>query len=249
MSFTGQSAVVTGGGSGMGEAVAKRLARVGVSVLIADYNETSGVRVADEITAAGGTAIFHRTDVSDADSTQAMVDAAVAAFGQLDLAANIAGIAQTPAPVQDTDPETWQRVLAVNSTGIFNSLRAEIPAMLSAGGGAIVNIISTIGLIPSPGMNAYAASKHAAVGLTKTAALDNARTGIRINGIAPGIIHTPLLSSSADDATIDAYADIVPIGRLGTADEIANVAVFLLSEQASYMTGAIVPVDGGQLLG
>ena len=230
----------------MGEAVAKQLAEAGASVVIADFSDVNGERVAAEITAAGGVGLFHHTDVSDPESAQSMVDAAVDAFGKLDLAANIAGVPQAQIPLQDTDLALWQRVQGVNSSGMFYSLRAEIPALLAAGGGAIVNVSSLAGLRTFAGLDAYVASKHAAVGLTKNAAAENVGKNIRINGIAPGGVATPMLLGQAQEE-IDAYAAAMPLGRLGTPDEIANVALFLLSDAASFVCGVVIPVDGGQL--
>ncbi|WP_454857766.1 SDR family NAD(P)-dependent oxidoreductase [Rhizobium binxianense] len=247
MSFKGKSAVVTGGGSGMGEAVARRLAREGASVLVADFNEENGARVATEIEAAGGVAVFHRTDVSDPSSAKAMVDAAVERFGKLDLAANIAGIAQSSTALQDIGQQQWERVNAVNAAGVLYCLQAEITALLAARGGAIVNVTSTGGLRAFDGLAAYVASKHAVVGLTRSAALENLRKGIRVNAVAPGIVRTPMLAALSE-AEIEAYAAAQPSGRLGTADEIANVVVFLLSDEALFVSGAIIPVDGGQLV-
>ncbi|MGW0299647.1 SDR family NAD(P)-dependent oxidoreductase [Streptomyces anthocyanicus] len=245
MRFIAKSVVVTGSASGMGEAVAKRLAREGASVLVADFNEVGGTRVVSEITAAGGTALFQHTDVSDPSSAQAMVDAAVTNFGKLDLAANVAGIGQGHALVQETELELWQRVNGVNSSGLFFSLRAEIPALLAAGGGAIVNVASLAGLQTFKSLNAYVASKHAAVGLTKNAALEN--KNIRVNGIAPGAVLTPMLGNLSQEE-VDGYAASVPSGRLGTPQDIANVVAFLLSEEASFVNGAVIPVDGGLLV-
>ncbi len=246
MSFTGKVAVVTGGGSGMGEAVAKRLAREGVSVVVADFNETGGQRVVSEIASAGGTAVFAHTDVSDPDSAQNMVAVAVATYGKLDLAANIAGVPQAQFLLQDTDLDLWNRVNAVNSSGMFYSLRAEIPELLKSGGGAIVNVSSLAGLRTFTGLDAYVASKHAAAGLTKNAAAENIRKNIRINGIAPGAVATPMLLGTSEEE-LAAYSAAMPLGRMGTPEEIANVAVFLLSDEASFVTGVVMPVDGGQL--
>ncbi|MDH6293316.1 SDR family NAD(P)-dependent oxidoreductase [Rhodococcus opacus] len=246
--FDGKVAVVTGGGSGMGEATAKRLAHEHAGVVVGDRNADNGERVVEEIIAAGGRAVYAHTEVADMASVQAMVKTAVGEFGALDLAANVAGIPQQSQPLEETDIDVWDRVNAVNSTGIFNCLRAEIPAMLVAGGGAIVNVLSLAGLTQTRGLSAYVASKHAATGLTRTAAAENLRENIRINGIAPGGVETPMMAGMPKEDR-DRFAASMPLGRLGSAEEIANVVTFLLSDEASFVTGVMLPVDGGQLNG
>lgn len=249
MSFEGKSAIVTGGGSGMGAAIARRLAAGGAMVVIADFDEHNGNRVAEAITADGGTARFVKTDVADPASIATAVQTAVDAYGRLDLAANVAGIAQPNTPIAQTPPEVWDRVNSVNAKGVFASLHAEIPALIAAGGGAIVNFASTGGLSSGDfaGLGAHAASKHAVVGLTKVAALENLAHHVRINAVAPGVIRTPMLAGLSPEE-IDAYASSLPAGRLGDPDEVAAVAIFLLSDDASYVNGAVIPVYGGQLV-
>lgn len=246
MSFANKVAVVTGGGSGMGAATARRLGAEGARVVVADVNVAGAEEVVDAIAASGGTAVFQRTDVADPDSVRAMVSRAVREFGRLDLAANIAGVPQSPTPLADTTLELWDKTHAVNDRGLFLCLQAEIPEMIKAGGGAIVNVSSLNGLRSFAQMTAYGSSKFGAVSTTMTVAAEFSGENIRVNGIAPGSIDTPMLATLPRE-TLDAFASSLPMKRLGSADEIANVVAFLLSDEASYVSGVIVPVDGGWL--
>jgi NAD(P)-dependent dehydrogenase (short-subunit alcohol dehydrogenase family) len=244
MRFVDRAAVVTGGGSGMGAATAQRLGSEGAAVVVADVNEQGGEGVASAIKAAGGRAVFQRTDVSDPASVQAMVQRALTEFGRLDLAANVAGVPQAPTPLAETTLELWDLTHAVNDRGLFLCLQAEIPAMLETDGGAIVNVSSLNGVRSFAQMTAYGSSKFGAVSTTMTVAAEFSAKNIRVNGIAPGSIDTPMLAALPRE-TLEHFAATLPMRRLGTAEEIANVIVFLLSDEASYVSGAIVPVDGG----
>ncbi|MEU1597921.1 SDR family oxidoreductase [Streptomyces sp. NPDC005708] len=248
MRFEERVAVVTGGGSGMGAATAKLLAREGAAVVVADVNVAGGQQVQQEITEGGGRAIFHATDVSDESSAQSMVRRAVHEFGRLDLAANVAGIPQKPLSLADTSLELWDKVHAVNDRGLFLCLQAEIPEILSSGGGAVVNVSSLNGVRGFARMTAYGSSKFGAVSTSLTLAAEFADQNIRINAIAPGSIDTPMLATLPAE-TRDAFAATLPSKRLGTAEEVASVIAFLLSEEASYVNGAVIPVDGGWLVG
>jgi hypothetical protein len=244
MGFDGKVAIVTGGGSGMGAATAARLAREGVAVLVADINQQGGTEVAEKIRAAGGRAVFAATDVSDPESVKAMVARAASEFGRLDLAANVAGVPQGPVPLADTTLELWDKTHAVNDRGLFLCLQAEIPAMLDAGGGAVVNVSSLNGVRSFAQMTAYGSSKFGAVSTTMTVAAEFSHRNIRVNAIAPGSIDTPMLSVLPAE-TLAHFAATLPMRRLGTADEVANVIAFLLSDEASYVSGVVIPVDGG----
>ena len=244
MRFAGKVAVVTGAGSGMGEATAELLAAEGAKVVLADVNVTGGQAVADRIASAGGEAFFQLTDVSDQSSVNEMVAAAEKRFGAIHLAANVAGVPQAPTPLAETSLELWDRTHAVNDRGLFLCLQAEIPAILSSGGGAVVNVSSLNGLRSFSQMIAYGSSKFGAVSTTMTVAAEFSGQGIRVNGIAPGSIATPMLSTLPPE-TLSAFAQTLPMKRLGTASEIASVIAFLLSDDASYVSGAVIPVDGG----
>ncbi len=245
--FAGKVALVTGGASGIGRAVARRLALGGASVLVADRDEVGGQGTIDLIASDGGIAHVRAVDVTDADEVAAMVDDAVATYGRLDIAVNNAGTSGTYAPLAEQTLDDWNRTLAVNLTSMFLSMQAEIPALLDAGGGSIVNTASGAGLMGFAHLPAYVASKHGVVGLTKSVALEFARTGVRVNAVCPGSVRTPMLEGFAggDEATLENMGRMQPIGRLGTSDEIAEAIAWLCSDAASFVTGVALPVDGG----
>jgi NAD(P)-dependent dehydrogenase (short-subunit alcohol dehydrogenase family) len=242
--FSGKVAIVTGGASGIGAAIVRDLAERGAKVVVADYNLAGAEEVATEV---GSGAKAFKVDTSDAGGVETMVNFAVQAFGRLDLAVNNAGIGGQSAPIGDTELSDWHRVIDVNLHGVFYGLRYEIPAMLKTGGGAIVNMASILGAVGWRGSAGYVAAKHAVAGLTKTAALEYATQGIRVNAVGPAFIATPLIENSMDDAARAALVGLHPMGRLGTSEEVAALTNFLLSDAASFLTGAYYPVDGGYL--
>ena len=243
-SFKGNSAIVSGGGSGIGEATARLLAANGVQVVVSDIDLEAARRVVEAIDAAGGRAVAHAGNTARPGDAQAAVQCALEHFGALHLAFNNAGISGVLRPAGELAENEWQQVIDVNLSGVQHALRAQIPAMLAAGGGAIVNMSSILGLVGSATAPAYVAAKHGVTGLTRSAALAYAAQGIRINSIHPGYIDTPLLKV-LDEATLAALKGMHAIGRLGQSDEIAHAACFLLSEGASYMCGSALVVDGG----
>jgi NAD(P)-dependent dehydrogenase (short-subunit alcohol dehydrogenase family) len=244
--FNGKTALVTGGGSGLGEAISKDLAREGANVVVVDIDMDSAPRVAEEIVAAGGTAVPFRANTAVAEDSKKAVDFAIENYGSLNYAVNNAGIAGGSAPVGDVDLADWDRVIAINLSGVLYGMRYQIPAILAAGAaeGAIVNMASIHGSVAAPGNAAYTAAKHGVVGLTKNAAAEYGAQGLRINAIGPGYIQTPLLDN-APEAVLNGLKGKHPLGRLGRADEVANLATFLLSDKASFMTGSYVLIDGG----
>jgi NAD(P)-dependent dehydrogenase (short-subunit alcohol dehydrogenase family) len=238
--FAGKAALVTGGASGIGLAVAQQLTEGGARVAVADYNEDGAKQAADGLDGA----IAVRVDVTDEASVRAAVDETLSAFGALHLGVNNAGIGGPSAPTGEHDVAGWHKVIDTNLNGVFYSLRYEIPAIKAAGGGAIVNMSSILGSVGFAGSPAYVAAKHGVIGLTRCAALDHAGDGIRINAVGPGFISTPLLSNM-DDAALQFLVGLHPTGRLGTSEEVAALTVFLLSNRASFITGSYHLVDGG----
>lgn len=250
MSFEGKVAVVTGAGSGIGEACAVDLAARGVSVVVTDINEDAATRVADAITTGGGTAAAVRADSSSPEDNKAIVDFAVRTYGKLNYAVNNAvnnaGIAGANAPVGDLDTDNWDKVIDINLNGVLYGMRHQVPAMLDAGAeeSAIVNMASIHGAVAAIGNAAYTAAKHGVVGLTKNAAAEYGPAGLRVNAVGPAYIDTPLLENLPPEAK-DALVAKHPLGRLGRAEEVAKLVTFLLSEDASFITGSYHLIDGG----
>jgi NAD(P)-dependent dehydrogenase (short-subunit alcohol dehydrogenase family) len=240
--------IVTGAASGIGRATALAFARAGAKLSLSDVNESGGADTLNAVRAAGVEAIFTRCDVTDERSVGAMVNATVERFGRLDGAFNNAGIENDPKPIADIDAATFDRVIATNVRGVYLCMKAEIPVMVRQGKGAIVNTASVAGLVGAPGLTPYVASKHAVVGLTKSASAEYARMGLRINAICPGLIETPMLDRLVSTMGRDAfemYVTQTPIGRTASPDEIAAAVVWLCSDAASFVTGFPMAVDGG----
>ncbi|MBV1857605.1 MAG: glucose 1-dehydrogenase [Nannocystaceae bacterium] len=240
-------ALITGGTSGIGRATAFALAKSGAAVVIGGRREAEGRSVVDTITAEGGRATFVKTDVTDVAQVQALVGAAQTEYGGLDIAFNNAGIEGAAlAPLVDETEENVRRVMEVNFFGVWNALKAEIPAMLARGGGSIINTTSTAGLRGFAAFSSYAASKFAVEGLTRSVAQEVGASGIRVNTVAPGPIATDLLdrATGGDPA---GFVQMIPMGRIGTAKEVAQLVRFLASDQASYINGSTLRADGGML--
>ncbi len=249
--FADKVALVTGGGSGIGRASAIALAQAGAAVAVVDTDDQGAAGSVDAIQGDGGQALAVHCDVAFDAETRGAVARVVERFGRLDCAINNAGIQGDLSPTAECSVANWNRTLAVNLTGVWHCMRHEIPALLAAGGGAIVNVASNFGLVGSVGMPAYSASKHGVVGLTKTAALEYARAGIRVNALCPGPVQTPMvdkiLRAKPEHAQgiIDAIVEREPVGRFGTPEEIADAALWLCSDGASFVTGAVLAADGG----
>jgi NAD(P)-dependent dehydrogenase (short-subunit alcohol dehydrogenase family) len=247
----GKVAIVTGGTSGIGRDAAVRFARAGAKVVVAGRREVEGKETIDLIRAAGGDGLFVKTDVSRAAEVAALVQKTVEKFGRLDVAFNNAGIEGAWIPIAEQSEEDWDRTIDINLKGVWLCLKHEIRQMLKqGGGGAIVNMASVAGLIGSAGAATYCASKHGVMGLTKSAALETARSGIRINVVCPAVIETPMGERLWGAPEVKKFAlGLHPIGRFGTPMEVAEAVVWMCSDRASFMTGQSLVLDGGFLAG
>jgi len=244
--FAGKSVLVSGAASGIGRAAAIAFAAEGGRVAVIDRSEADGRKTVATIQESGGEAIFIRADVSRAADCRAMVEAAVKAHGGLHVAFNNAGIERHGYATADVEEAAWNEVVAVNLTGVFLAMKHEIPALLASGGGAIVNTSSVGGLVGNPGLSAYCAAKFGVIGLTKVAALEYATQGIRVNAVCPGGTATPMLANWFQEPGVEEHVKALhPLARWARPEEIARAVLFLASDDASYMTGHAMPVDGG----
>lgn len=248
MSFEGKVVVVTGGASGIGKAICKLFAKKGAKVIVADINDEEGTETVREITNEKGEAIFIHTDVSKHEDVKAMIESAVKAFGRLDILVNNAGVALGPHMVHETPLDVLNATLDINVKGVFYGMKYAIPYMLRQGKGVIINMASAVGTVGIPGFGCYCASKGAVIQLTRVAAIEYAKNNIRVVAIAPGPTETALIESwrkkiPGIDDTLKAR---VPLGRLASPEEIAKIVVFMASDEASYVTGSVIVVDGGE---
>jgi NAD(P)-dependent dehydrogenase (short-subunit alcohol dehydrogenase family) len=243
--FEGKVAIVTGGGSGIGEAIVKELASDGARVVVADRDQAGIDRVVASVTASGGVASGFAIDVASAERNAAMVAFAEKTYGGLHLAVNNAGVGGPSAPTGEYPLDGWKAVMDINLNGVFYGLRYEIAAMLKSGGGAVVNMASILGSVGFAGAVAYTSAKHALLGMTKVAAMEYAPKGVRINAVGPGFIDTPLLAKNLDATTLKYIAGLHPMQRLGRPEEVSALTCFLLSDRASFITGSYHLVDGG----
>jgi len=251
ISFENKVALVTGAASGIGLATAKAFAESGASVVLADWNEQAARSAAEELTAQGHKALAIRCDVSDDAQVEAMVEQAVATFGQIDAAYNNAGVQNVLAETADTTREDYDRVMGVNLRGEWSCMKFELRQMRKQGSGAIVNCSSLGGLVGGAERGIYHAAKHGVIGFTKSAALEYATRGIRVNAVCPGLIWTPMVDQMVEAGqgeAMKAMEKSVPMGRYGRPEEIASVVVWLCSEAASYVTGQSISVDGGFIM-
>lgn len=251
VSFNEAVAVVTGAGSGIGRTTAITFADRGTSVVIADVDVEGGEETVAEIEDDGGDATFVETDVTDPDDTQAMVNTAVEEYGRLDYAFNNAGIGGDQEPITDYPAEKWQSIINVNLVGVFNCVQAELSQMQEQdSGGVIVNNSSVLGKVGFETSSGYVAAKHGVLGLTKTAALENGETGVRVNAVCPGFIETPLLTEGGltnDPEVLEEIESRHAMNRLGTPEEVANAVIWLCDDNASFVTGEALGVEGGYL--
>lgn len=245
--FTGKVALVTGGAAGIGRVTAEEFARNGAQVVVSDVNVGEGEATAATIRQAGGEAIFVACDVSKGDQVEQMVAATLQQYGRLDFAFNNAGVEFEQGKLADGNEETFDRIMDINVKGVWHCMRHEIPAMLAQGGGVIVNTASVAALGAAPKMSIYSASKHAVLGLTRSAAVEYGKKGIRVNAVCPGVIDTDMFRRAAeqDPKKADFAAALHPVGRLGQASEIAAAVLYLCTEGAAFTTGVALPVDGG----
>ena len=246
--FSGKVALVTGAAGGIGRAAALGFARAGASVVVADVNDAGGNETVALVEAAGGRAIFVHADVASSESVQQMVATTIAEYGRLDYAHNNAGVAGEQGDVGEIPEAEWDRVHGEMLRGVYLCMKYELPHLLATGG-AIVNTASGAGLIAYPGQSPYVSSKHGVIGLTKTAAMEYGVRGVRINAVCPGTVVTPMVETVIEEQNLEpALIALHPIGRIGTADEVANAVLWLCSDDASFVIGHALSVDGGYVL-
>lgn len=247
MRFENQVVLITGGGSGIGRASALAFAQEGAAVMIADVNTDGGHETVTAVTSAGGTAHFTPCDVTQADQVQALIDGTRSRFGRLDIAVNNAGIGGQWVPLVDTDEALYTSIMDVNVKGVWLCMRAQIPVMIGQGGGVIINTASVAGLIGAPNGSIYSASKHAVIGLTRSAALEVARKGVRVNAICPSYIDTPMVTevSEGNERLQNIVHVASPMRRMGTVEEVATAVLWLADPSASFVNGIVLPIDGG----
>lgn len=241
MRLDNKTAIITGGASGMGRAEAEAFAKEGANVVIADLNQEAAEEAAEAIRSAGGKALAVKTDVTNEQDLRNLVETTIAEHGQIDVLVNNAGIFDKYATSLETTENQWDFIFNINVKSVFNLTNLVLPGMIERGNGAIVNIASVAGLVAGKGGAAYTSSKHAIIGYTKHLAASYGKDGIKINAICPGTISTPLIADSLKDIP----ADAIPVKRFGEADEVAELAIFLASDEAKFMQGAAVPIDGG----
>jgi NAD(P)-dependent dehydrogenase (short-subunit alcohol dehydrogenase family) len=240
-------AIITGAGSGIGHSIALLYSKEGAKIVLTDIDEKGGNKTLDEIKSQGGEGIFVKADSSKPQDNERVVEEAIKKFGALHISVNNAGIGGPLMFTGDYPIEAWDKVISINLSGVFYGMRYQIPAMLKSGGGSIVNIASSMGKVGTKGSPAYVAAKHGVIGLTEAAAVEYADQNIRINSVGPGFITTPLLTNTLDEVAINSLKSLHPMGRLGTSEEIAELALWLNSEKASFVTGSYYNADGGYL--
>ncbi|MHA8066464.1 SDR family NAD(P)-dependent oxidoreductase [Aquirufa sp. ROCK2-A2] len=238
-------AIVTGGGSGIGQAIAILFAKEGAKVVVADIDDLGGQKTVDKIISLGAEAIYVHSNTSEAKENQLLVEKTIEKFGKLDIACNNAGIGGSSHPIAEYPLEDWEKVISVNLSGVFFGMKYQISAMLKNGGGNIINMSSILGKVGFAQAGAYTAAKHGVLGLTKVAALEYGTQNIRINAICPGFIKTPLLDKSLNEDSIEYIASKHALNRLGTSEEVAKLALWLANDDSSFVTGAEYLVDGG----
>lgn len=238
-------AIITGAGSGIGKAVALLYAMEGAKVVVSDVNEEGGNETVDQIKKRGGSAMFIYADTAKQTDHQFLVDQTLRQYGSLHIACNNAGISGLHGMTGDYPIDDWDKVININLSGVFYGMHAQIPAMLTSGGGSIVNMASILGSVGTKMSPAYVAAKHGVVGLTKASALEYADQKIRINSVGPGYINTPMITKYLDETTMNSVVGLHPIGRLGTAEEVAELVFWLSSMRSSFVTGSYYTIDGG----
>ncbi len=249
--FSGKVALVTGGSFGIGSATAVAFACQGAKVVIVDWIEDTEQATVSKIIALGGECLFIKCDVSNSSDVERMMSKIISKYGRIDFAFNNAGIEGATANTAECAEENWDKTIGINLKGVWLCMKNEIPFMLKQGAGVIINTASVAGLIGLPGLPAYVASKHGLVGLTKAAALEYAKQGIRINAVCPGVIKTPMVDrvTGKDKEVEKQYISMEPVGRMGKPEEVAEAVTWLCSDKASFVTGVALPVDGGWIAG